>query len=72
MPTVDRYRRLAERCRRLAEANSDKEWAGRLVSLAYEYEAKAAAMDVGSRPTPGAPRSPDDPLDGESSEYVEG
>jgi hypothetical protein len=61
MPTVERYRRHAERCRRLAEANSDKEWAGRLVDLAQEYEAKAAAMDVGSQPTPGRAAQPGRP-----------
>jgi len=72
MPNAERYRRHAERCRRLAEAHSDKEWAGRLIGLAHEYEAKAAAMDVGSQPTPGPPRSPDDPPIGESSEYVQG
>ena len=72
MASVERYRRLAERCRRLAAVHSDKEWAGRLISLAYEYEAKAAAKEVGSQPMADPPRSPDDPPDGESSEYVQG
>jgi hypothetical protein len=61
MPNVERFGRLAERCRRLAQVHSDKEWAGSLIGLADEYEAKAA-MDVGSRSTPGSPRGPDDPL----------
>ena len=72
MASVERYRRLAERCRRLAAVHSDKEWADRLISLAYDYEAKAAAIDVGSQPTPDPPASPSDPPDGESSEYVQG
>jgi hypothetical protein len=72
MPSADLYRRHAATCRRLAHDHCDKEWTSSLISLAYEYEAKAAAKEVASRSTPGAPRSPDDPPDGESSEYVEG
>ena len=65
MPSIERYRLLAERCRRLAEIHSEQEWAGRLIDLAHEYE-KGAAMNVGSRS--GAPDSPG----GESSEEVQG
>jgi hypothetical protein len=68
MPSAELYRRHAATCRRLARAHSDKEWTGSLVNLAYEYEAKAAEMDVSSPPT-----SPDDtPNGGSSSEYVQG
>jgi hypothetical protein len=43
MPSAEHYRRHA------ACAHSDKAWAGGLVSLAYELEAKAAETEVGSR-----------------------
>jgi hypothetical protein len=72
MPSAERYRRHAATCRHLARAHCDEEWAGSLVSLAYELEAKAAETEVGSRPTPNPPASPDDPPRGESSEYVQG
>jgi hypothetical protein len=39
------YRDKAERCRRLARAQSDTVWAGRLMGLADEYQAKADAIE---------------------------
>jgi hypothetical protein len=68
MPSAELYRRHAATCRRLARAHSGKEWTGSLINLAYEYEAKAAEMDVGFPPD-----SPDGPPNGgSSSEYVQG
>jgi hypothetical protein len=49
MPSAEHYRQYAARCHQLARIHSDKEWTGGLVSLAYEYEAKAAEVEVGSR-----------------------
>jgi hypothetical protein len=56
MPSADLYRRHAATCRRLAHDHCDKEWTSSLISLAYEYEAKAAELDVSSPPaSPGRP-----------------
>jgi hypothetical protein len=71
MPSADLYRRHAATCRRLASAYSNEEWTGRLISLANEYEAKAAEIEIGSRPMPDPPVSPDDPHSGGSSECVQ-
>jgi hypothetical protein len=72
MPSAELYRRHAATCRRLAFAHSGEEWTIRLISLAYEYEAKAADIEIGSRPMPDPSPSPDDPPGGGSSEYVQG
>jgi hypothetical protein len=64
MPSADLYRRHAATCHRLARAHSDKEWAGRLVSLACEYEARAAEIEVNSRLMRDPRVSPNDPPDG--------
>ena len=43
--TAGMLREQAERCRRLAEATTDREIAERLLELAREFEAEAAALD---------------------------
>ena len=64
MPSADLYRRHAATCRQLARTHSDKEWTGSLASLACEYEAKAAEIDVRSGPMRDPPASPNDPPNG--------
>ena len=44
-PSAEYFRHKAEKCHRLARAQSDKGWAARLVGLAKEYQAKADAME---------------------------
>ena len=53
MPSAKCYRDKAAKCRVLARAQAGKAWAGRLVRLAEEYEAKAAEMGRAWRVSPG-------------------
>ena len=43
--TAEVLREQAQRCRRLAAATTDREIAERLLELAREFEAEAAALD---------------------------
>src|SRR2546430_1465807 len=53
MPSAKCYRDKAAKCRVLARAQAGNAWAGRLVRLAEEYEAKAAEVGRAWRVSPG-------------------
>jgi hypothetical protein len=66
MPSTEYFRRQADLCLRLSLISSDEEVSTRLILMAEEYKAKAAASEVDSKPQSGEAiqdRSPDDKLE---------
>lgn len=66
MPGIQYFRRQADLCLRLSLISSDEEVSTRLILMAEEYKAKAAALEVDAEPQSGEAipdRSLDDKLE---------